>query len=71
MRIASAFNQIRKREIIFLYRDLSLLTHSVGGQIAFTVNVPFGTGKKHFPKSFQVKKIFYAIIAIKHDFLIH
>ena len=38
----------------------------------FTVNVPFGTGKKHFPKSFRVKqKMFYAIIAIKHDFLIH
>ena len=41
---------------MFLYRDLSLLTHSVGGQIAFTVNVPFGTGKKHFPKSFRIKK---------------
>ena len=40
----------------FCLRDLSLLTHSVGGQIAFTVNVPFGTGKKkHFPKSFRVK----------------
>ena len=41
---------------MFLYRDLSLLTHSVGEQIAFTVNVPFGTGKKHFPKIFRVKK---------------
>ena len=42
----------------FSLRDLSLLTHSVGGQIAFTVNVPFGfryRKKKHFPKSFRVK----------------
>ena len=63
---------MRKREIIFLYRDLSLLTHSVGGQIAFTVNVPFGTRKKTFSEKFSSqKKMFNAIIAIKHDFLIH
>ena len=38
---------------MFLYRDLSLLTHSVGGQIAFTVNVPFGTA---FSEKFSSKK---------------